>query len=333
MQSKINDRKRKITASDVAKEAGVSKWTVSRAFTEGASISSKNREKILKIAERIGYRPNLLARSLSKQRTNIVGLVVDNFDNPHKLLMLNTATEELQKNGKTALLLNITGKNCYASVLAQADQFQVDGLIFLGTVLSDELLTLARDIQHIPLVVLGRSSNLNDIQIINTNDEDAGARIANLLLDQGHKKLAYMAGPEGSSTHLGRLEGYKTTLASQGIQLDAIFTAGSYIRQRGYDLMSSYLRETPCENWIDAIFCENDILAIGCLDAIRDNKAKIGVVGFDDIELATAPSFKLTTYKPPLLEMIKLAIDRIEKPKKNDNQKLMGSLVIRESHL
>ena len=89
----------KVTASDVALLAGVSKWTVSRAFTSGASISPASLKRVKKAAQELGYRPNLLARSLTQKRSNIVGLVVDEFTNPNILLVLNEVTSQLQRKG------------------------------------------------------------------------------------------------------------------------------------------------------------------------------------------------------------------------------------------
>lgn len=98
----------KATASDVAEKAGVSKWTVSRAFTPGASISDSARDSVLAAAAELGYRPNLLARSLSQKRTHIIGVAIDEMKNPHSMMMLDMVTKQLQTRGYMALLLNIT---------------------------------------------------------------------------------------------------------------------------------------------------------------------------------------------------------------------------------
>ncbi|MDU3785582.1 MAG: LacI family DNA-binding transcriptional regulator, partial [Serratia marcescens] len=103
----------KATASDVAEKAGVSKWTVSRAFTPGASISDSARESVLAAAAELGYRPNLLARSLSQKRTHIIGVAIDEMKNPHSMMMLDMVTKQLQTRGYMALLLNITAGENY----------------------------------------------------------------------------------------------------------------------------------------------------------------------------------------------------------------------------
>jgi len=330
--SDTNITDRKATAMDVAKLAGVSKYTVSRAFTPKASISEKSREKVLKAAQDLGYKPNLLARGLSKNKSNIIGIVVDNFENPHKLMQLNEVTSQLQSNGKTAMMLNISNANCSASVLNQADQFQVDALLFLGAYITEDLLQLALTIKHIPFVVVGRSSDISDIDFISTDDSAAGNHIGALLLAQNHRRFGFMSGPESSSTWLARLEGYREALLAQKLDVEAVLKAGKYDRQRGFAVMDSYL-QTAGDDHFDAIFCENDILAIGCLDAIKKHQKKIAVVGFDNIELANAESYLLTTYQQPLRLMVQQALHSIEYPKAANSKQLNGKLVLRSSHL
>ena len=131
---------RKATASDVARVAGVSKWTVSRAFKKDASIADDSRERILKVAGRLGYRPNLLARSLTTKSTQQVAVLVDDFANPHKLPMLSLLTAALQREGLIALLVNINEANGHVDAILNADQRQVDAVILLGTSFRDETL-------------------------------------------------------------------------------------------------------------------------------------------------------------------------------------------------
>ena len=119
----------KATASDVAEKAGVSKWTVSRAFTPGASISDSARESVLAAAAELGYRPNLLARSLS-QNARTSSVAIDEMKNPHSMMMLDMVTKQLQTRGYMALLLEHHRRENYRAVMAMADQLQVDGILF-----------------------------------------------------------------------------------------------------------------------------------------------------------------------------------------------------------
>lgn len=326
---------RKATANDVAKQAGVSKWTVSRAFIPGASISGRAREKVLAAAQSLGYRPNLLARSLSQKRTHIIGVVIDELKNPHSAMMLDEVTQQLQARGKMALLLNITAGDNYKAVLAMADQLQVDGILFLGTLLSDELIAVAQDLHHIPLVQVCRNSSDTDIDVVNVDGYQAGKTIAALLLEQGFQRFGYMKGPDTPSNHLLRSEGFQDGLMAQQIPLTLQLTAGSYDRQAGYRKMARYLANSAPQARVEAIFCENDILAIGALEALREaHVSGIGIVGFDDIDEASAPAWQLTSYSQRIDRLITEALNRLIEGKASDaGAWSQGELRIRRSHL
>lgn len=327
---------RKATASDVAARAGVSKWTVSRAFTDGASISPHARLRVQTAARELGYRPNLLARSLSKKSTRIIGLVADELKNPHIFTLLDEVTRQLQSRGYMALLLNITSEHDYESVLTLADQMQVDGLLFLGTLLNDRLITLAQDIHHIPLVVLYRYSESPYIQVLATNGYQAGREIGELLLTQNYQRMGYLAGPVSESTQLRRLDGFRAALVEKQRDVSVVLQAPHYQRQCGMEAFATYLATTPAEQRVEAIFCENDILAVGVIDAIRATPGctPIAVVGFDDIELAASPSYQLTTYRQPMQSLIADGIHCLTQDFEPGGQRLYnGELIVRRSHI
>lgn len=333
----IRDQKsKKVTAKDVAERAGVSKWTVSRAFTDGASIATGVKGEILKIASEMGYTPNLLARSLSTRSTQLIALVVDELGNPNQLRTLNETTRQLQAKGYITLLLNISPEYSPATALRLADQFQVGGIIFLGTTLKHELIQFAQQVKHIPLVVILRNSGQVDIPYVSTDGYAAGAEIADLFLEQGHSRIGYMAGPMSERTELRRMEGFRDRLKESGVVLAAVMEAAHYRREDGMQTLLRYMEATPRANRLEAIFCENDILAIGAIDAlvVANAQNKIAIVGFDDIELASAPSYQLTTFRQPIEYLVSEAIRRIVDHDMVDRQSLMasGTLVIRASH-
>jgi len=327
---------KKVTAKDVAERAGVSKWTVSRAFTDGASIAEPVRARILQIAAEMGYTPNLLARSLSTRSTHLIALVVDELGNPNQLRTLNETTRQLQARGYSTLLLNISPEYSPATALRLADQFQVEGIIFLGTTLKHELIEFAQQVKHIPLVVILRNSGQADIPFVSTDGHAAGAEIADLFLAQGYSRIGYMAGPMSERTELRRMEGFRDRLKAKGIALAAVMEAAHYRREEGMQALLRYLEATPRDQRLEAIFCENDILAIGAIDALVLSNAqnKIAIVGFDDIELANAPSYQLTTFRQPIEHLVSEAIRRIVEPDAGTRDSLMapGTLVIRASH-
>lgn len=330
------DSTHKITAMDVARHAGVSKWMVSRAMTPGASISASAKEKVLKAAEELGYKPNLLARSLSTRSSNIIGLVVDELANPHLLPVIDEVTRQLQRQGFIAMMLNISSHKSYERTLSLAEQFQVSALIFLGTLLTDELVALARDIKHIPLIVMYRNSNDPNIQVVSTHGYQAGQEIADLLLQQPLQRIGYMAGPKSESTLLRRFEGFRDRLIEHGLPVSHYLQAEHYQRTQALALMTTYLQTTPAAQRMQAIFCENDILAMGTLEALHAAglAGQMGVIGFDDIDLASSPLYDLTSYRQPMHALIAEVMTRLKAPRSQPLHCLIeGELVVRGSHL
>jgi DNA-binding LacI/PurR family transcriptional regulator len=324
---------KKITASDVAARAGVSKWTVSRAFTEGASISESAKARVIKAAEELDYQPNLLARSLSKQRSNLVGVVVDEIENPNLSLILNRITTALQDAGFLTVIINISKHDHTKKLLNQAAQFQVDALIFLGTVLKDELVSYAQKIQHIPLIVMYRNASDPHLQVVSTDGFRAGQAIAHCFMNEGFTRFGYLAGPQSETTKLRRQEGFKAALEAEGHHLHATLPAEHYCRQEGYDAMHRYLQNTPAADRIHALFCENDILAIGAMDALHETGTSMAIIGFDDIDLAASSRYLLTTYRQPIDQLIKETLKRIQHPKLSPERYLIeGELILRNSH-
>ncbi len=334
-QGKKSDSRQKATASDVAKRAGVSKWTVSRAFIEGSSISVTSRQRVLASAKELNYRPNLLARSLSQKSSHIIGVVIDQPGNPNLIALLNELTQQLQSKGYMAMLLNITAKASYEAAITLAEQLQIDGLLFLGTALSDDLITFAQDIHNIPLVQLCRNNTNPSIQVVSTDGYQAGQRIAQLLYQEGYTRFGYMKGPETNSSPLLRFEGYRDTLQALGSDVSLTLDVNNYQRSDGYAALRAYLLTTPATEHIDALFCENDIIAIGAMDALidADGSHHIGIVGFDNIELASASAYQLTTYSQPIKPLVADAVRRVLQPDPNDTDTFYsGELTLRRSH-
>lgn len=326
----------KATASDVAELVGVSKWTVLRAFKSGASIAPRVREEVLAASKKLGFKPNLLARGLKQRKTHIIGVVADQFTNPHTAKMLNEVTRQLHERGYMALLLNIDSGENYQSVLQMAGQMQADALISLATGVSDEIIVKAQELHQIPSVHVCRNTDNPEVEVVSVDGFPAGAILGKLLLDQGYKRFGYMKGPDTSSMHLLREEGYVSSLNSAGKSLDTRLVAGHYDRERAQQEMQHYLQTTPAESRIDALFCENDVLAFGAMQAIRDFDAElhIGIVGFDDVDESRTSTWNLTTWNQRSDLQIAEALNRLLDNNKDENGAWRkGELSLRQSHI
>lgn len=334
MEEKSNSKK--ATANEVAELAGVSKYTVLRAFKEGASISPHAREAVMAAADKLGFSPNLLARSLKNKKTKLIAVLVDEFQNPHTLMVLDEVSKQLGARGYMTILLNVSSDDKYISVLKMAGQMQVDGMIFAATILRDELIVTAKEIYHVPSFHICRSTENPDVNVVNIDGFNASKALGNLLIRQGYKKYAYMKGHDTPSSQLMRIQGYEESLKAIGQNISKLFIAGHYDRERSYTLIMDYLQQTPQSERVDALFCENDVLAIGAIQAVRDfgQGAHMGIVGFDDINEARTTTWQLTTWSQRADLQITEAINRLLDGIADESGSWRtGEIKIRKSHL
>ncbi len=326
------------TADDVAEAAGVSRWTVSRAFKKGASISPKTRNRVLEIAEKIVYLPDLQAASLSSERSNLVALLVDDFNNPHKLIMLERLTRVLRSNGLDTLLVNtLDGAEANHALLA-ASQRRVDAAIVIGIQFSDAVLETAVGAQRVKkLIIFARSSKHPNTISIAVNDRLAMTEMTNYVLSKGYKRPLFLAGPNTSSAHLKRKETFAEIWTQATGAASECVTVAAYDSNQAYDAIVQNLKNRTADQLPDVLVCENDSLALGAIDAIRFELGlkvpqDIAVTGFDDVPQAARPNYQLTTYRQPLTRMAECLVRVIKG--EQDPAKLAefeGSIVIRES--
>jgi DNA-binding LacI/PurR family transcriptional regulator len=290
------------SAYDVARLAGVSQAAVSRAFTPGASVAPATRERVLEAAQKLGYRPNLLARSLSMGRSDIVGVVIGNSRNPAHVSAFDALSGRLASAGKRTLVFTAEEDDCAADVhVEDLLKYQVDALVLISANLSANIAEQCRS-AAIPVIFLGRLSGTTDGMASVTAAASEGARqIAEHLLQQGYRRLAYMVGFSDSETNHERESAFISHVSRQGLPeprrvLGHFQREGAVAAARG--LLAS--QDRP-----DAIFCATDYMALATIDVARYEFGlaigrDLGVAGFDDIEQAAWPSFDLTSYSQPV---------------------------------
>ena len=290
---------------DVARLANVSQAAVSRTFTQGASVSEETRTKVLAAAKELGYRPNIIARSLIQKSTNIIGLIVMRFTNPFYACMIREFTKALQEQGYWTLILNIAQALELEETLPMALQYQVDGLIITSATLSS---SLAQECVRAgtPVVLVNRYSTDTDINIVRCDSIAGGRIVADAFLDAGHQRLAFISGDEASSTNRDRETGFVERLWERGVRLAYRESAGDYMYEPGYKAAKRLLlRDDPP----DGIFCANDLIAMGALDAARTELGimvpeELSIIGFDDIPMAAWPGYALTTVRQPVDQLV-----------------------------
>jgi DNA-binding LacI/PurR family transcriptional regulator len=308
-----------VSQIDVARLAGVSQAAVSRTFTPGASVSEETRAKVLDAARQLGYRPNVIARSLIRRSTNMVGLVVMRFTNPFYSRMIREFTRALQDRGYWTLLLNISDEDEVEDALPMALQYQVDGLIITSASLSS---TLAEECARAgtPVVLFNRYASGDSVSAVRCDGVEGGRLVADALLAAGLERLAFIAGEEEASTTRDRERGFVERLHERGHTLALRESAGDYTYEAGYEAARRLLLvdEPP-----DGVFCASDLLAMALVDLARCELAipvpeDLSIIGFDDIPMASWPGYALTTVQQPVAKMvdatIQVLMEAIEQP-------------------
>ncbi len=301
---------RNITARQVADRAGVSISAVSRAFTEGASVAPATRRKIMKVAGALGYQPNVMARSLMTGRTELIGLVSNNFDNPAFMEIFDLFTRRLQDHGLRPLLANLSGNSDPQQAIAMLRQYSVDCVIIASSTVSPAFIEGCLS-AHIPLVhAFGKSFAKHPKHVVGADNVQGGKLAAKIMLDHGYRKLAFLGGPRTASSTVDRLRGFLAGLKGADLNPITEVFADSYSHQSGRNTMATLLNNTK----IEAVFCGDDILAMGALDACKERELSvpqdIGVLGFNDIAMASWAAYDLSTIRQPIAEIIVAAVER-----------------------
>jgi len=305
-----NPKTKRITAQHVATRAGVSISAVSRTYTPGASVSPATRKKILAAAETLGYQPNVMARSLMTGRTELIGLVSNNFDNPAFMEIFDLFTRKLQEHGLRPLLVNLSGLPGPEEAVSMLRQYSVDAVIVASSTVSADFIA-GCNAAGIPVIhAFGKAARQSSVQVVGADNRQGGRLAAEVLLSRGYRHIAFLGGPQQATSTIERLKGFESGLQVGGTAPVTKVFAASYFHEGGRQMMAALLQG----NKIDAVFCGDDILAIGALDACKDHGRRvpqdIGILGFNDIAMASWPAYNVSTIRQPIAEIIVASVDR-----------------------
>jgi DNA-binding LacI/PurR family transcriptional regulator len=327
----------KVTSLDVARRAGVSQSAVSRVFTPGASASKRTIEKVRRAAAELGYRPNVLARSLITGRSRIIGLVVaylENYFYPEVVERLSVALQEQGYHVLVFMAAPTVGD--VEGVLQEILDYQVDGIVLASVSMSSILAEQCQSLD-IPVVLFNRDQDDPRLSSVTTDNRAGGRALADLLVSLGHQRIAYIAGFEGASTQRDRELGFREGLSAAGQEL---FTRG--VGNFQHPLAQEAARRMfDCATPPDAVFVCNDHMAFAVMDVIRFELGlripeDVSVVGFDDVPPAAWPAYNLTTFRQRVnrmvAETVSTLIDRIEAKNAEPRRvKIDGALIVRKS--
>ncbi|QFT31442.1 Catabolite control protein A [Labrenzia sp. THAF82] len=310
--------KRQVNSFDVAKLAGVSRSAVSRAFTDGASVSEETRKKVIQAATTLGYRVNVLARSLHKQKSDLVGLVASDLDNPFRAEQIDLLSKGLLRRGFRPILLRGDPGTDVADLIGSLLQYSVAGVIVTSDTPSQSICQECLD-NGVPLVVVNKRDPGAPVDRVLTDFETGGRLAFEHLVNCGCKSLAVVTPEKSSYSVIGRAHSFERAANSSGIPVVRI-ARGTQTYQGGLEA-SSFVFEHSSE--IDGVFCTADYLALGVLDGLRlkhDLKIpeNLQIVGYDDIPQAAWKSYELTTFHQSRAELSDVALDllltRMENP-------------------
>ena len=329
----------KVTSLQVAARAGVSQSAVSRVFTPGASVSAKTAEKVRAAARELGYRPNVLARSLITGKSRIIGLVVaylENYFYPEALEKLSNA---LQERGYHVLIFmaSQTAGNI-DDVMEEILDYQVDAIVMASVALSSDVAQRCQAV-GVPVVLFNRSQDDEAVTSVTSDNHAGGLKIAKFIADAGHRRPAYIAGWEGASTQRDREAGFRAGLQQAGLDL-FLRAVGNFQAEDAKSAARDLFSQSGLEP--DAVFVANDHMALAVMDVLRFELGMripedVSVIGYDDVPPAAWRAYDLTTVRQRanlmVEETVGALIAHIENPGRTAARRVRidGPLIVRGS--
>ncbi len=317
-------KKKSVTLNDIAARSGVAAMTVSRVINRSGYVSEETRRRVQAAVEEMNYRRNGLARSLKRQRTETVGLVLGDISNPYSTELANAVRESLSAKGYNVFI-------CISEHSAKEDisafdslvDHNVDGLIVAtrSNKEGDKHLASFAD-TSLPIVAVGRDFRHENVDNVSADNYRGGFEATQHLIDLGHKRIAFLGAAYEDRKSLKRLAGYLDALEKHCIVVDerlitgrsgAIGDVPGYSTEKvGYEGMKRILALPKKPT---AVFARNDFTAVGAISAIKEAglsiPGDIGIVGFDDIPLAAHMMPALTTVRQPMREQGQIAAEML----------------------
>jgi LacI family transcriptional regulator len=330
------------TIKDIALKAKVSKMTVSRVFSNPNNVAKKTREKIEKIAEKMSYHPNLIARSLSSARSMTIGVVMpkvkDVFLDVYITQILSGISDVTQDLDFRIMFFPFDydqhQPGLYVSI---ARSNLVDGIILLKTRKNDKGIERLSQTDF-PFILVNHKKYSQKVNFVDSCNIKGAKLAVEHLYKLGHRKIAFVTGEMYETNAIDRLNGYKKTLEDFGLPFRKEWVInGKFSKDTAYESSKGLLNSKKIPT---AIFCSDDYMAIGVIDRIKEAGLSvpedISVIGFDDIELSSYIKPSLTTIRQPIHEIGKksaeLLLDLIECRKKTPIREILDvELIIRES--
>lgn len=331
-----------VSIKDIARLAGVSHSTVSRALRDSPLVRKETAARIRRIARETSYRPNSIGRSLVTRRTRTIGVVVTTVADPFIAVVVSGIERVAHDRGYAVFLANSSPEadrktgDREVEVVQSFEDRRVDGIVVLASRMGALYMPLLSEL-NVPIMLINSHHPGEFVHSIGT-DEPTGSREAtDHLVQLGHRRIAYIGDQYGLQSDVRRATGYREALSAAGMPVQPeLVVLGDGRAEGGRVAMDRLLalREPPT-----AVFCYNDMSAVGALRSIYDHglavPRDISLVGFDDLLIASYTHPPLTTYRQPMVELgrqaMKSILDLLAGSDSGSNVRLQGELVVRES--
>lgn len=297
----------------VAKKAGVSVATVSRALQKPDVVSDKTRKKVQDAAKEVGYRPNMMAKVFRSKKTHSILALVPDMSNPFFARVISGIQKAAKARGYNVILGNTLGNKETERDFARLLQTsQTDGIIQLSA--RYPLESPENDIAS-PLAIVNCCECVTDdsMPTVQLDNREAARALVNYLVELGHRRIGVVAGPPDSPLTAGRMAGYKAALEENGLAFDAnLVTEGDYSLGAGEEGAEALMAVDGAPT---AIFCFNDEMAYGAMRGLKQKglgvPGDVSVAGFDDLPFSKYMEPSLTSVRQPSAEFGAVAVDML----------------------
>ena len=328
------------TLEEIAKHAGVSRSTVSRVMNDHPNVDHETRARVLSVAEKLNYQPNMAARSLAAGRTQVLGLAIPTgvsnlFADPYFPLLVQGITSTCNARNHSVMLWLGEPEYERRTIRQILQGGLIDGVILASALMDDPILE-ALIKGGLPFVLIGRHPGSDPVSYIDVDNQSGACEMVTYMLRLGYRRVATITGPINMIAGSDRYNGYLDALRDRRVPFDpALVVESDFTEEGGYRSMQRLLPTQP-----DAIFVASDAMAVGAIRALREAGKRVpedvAVAGFDDIPLAAHTQPSLTTVRQPIQKMGAIAaetlIDLISHPSALPHRVVLPTeLVIRAS--